>query len=543
MRLIYTLLALLFALNVSGQSNQKYWVLFTDKPTSAVELPRLGPDALQRRLKNQVALDSHDFGVPAHYINKVWDMGIRPIVVSRWLNGFSAELTPEQYSRLEALPMVREIRTVARAVYTEGSEAQCDPRDDSDVYTQLSMIQLDQLHRLGFSGKGIKIGVFDNGFHRVDSLSPFSHLFAENKIKFTWDYVSNHSEVFDPCVHCRHGTNVFSILAARHPGELVGAAPDADFYLFRTENDSSETTREEDFWVAAAEAADSMGVEVFSTSLGYYDFDDGSSYFGQLDGKTAIITIAAEIAASKGIVVVNSAGNSGGRGINAPADGPNVIATGSVNRCENLSGFSGRGPTSDGRIKPDLMALGEYTSFLPSNGVVRSGNGTSYSCPLISGLVACLMQAAPQATAQEVRQALLETASRADAPNNDFGWGIPSGLKALEQLTGNPFSPTDGVNPLNGDEFLVYPNPSQGTVYFTLNTSLGWTGAAPEDPWTYVAELTEPSGKVVWQSEVVTRPGAQVYVVPNQNRKGLFFLRFYLRERPEVFYVAKVIID
>ncbi|MEO0473223.1 MAG: S8 family serine peptidase [Bacteroidota bacterium] len=331
-----------------------------------------------------------------------------------------------------------------------------------DTYLhQLQMVGLDKLHQAGYSGEGVLIAVFDNGFLGVDTINGFEHLFRENRIYAARDFVDGDDNVYESCNHCRHGTNVLSILAAKMPGYLIGTAPDASYLLLRTEDDSRENPQEEDNWLAAAEYADSLGAQVFTTSLGYFDFDgeENDYQLSDLDGNTATITRAGDIAASKGIIVVNSAGNSGTRGINAPADGDSILAIAAVDQCQDLAPFSSRGPSFDGRIKPELAAMGSGNTLLRHDGSLARGSGTSFSCPIISGLTACLLQAAPNASNLEMYDALFQSASQFDAPDFDIGYGIPDGAEALRILAGSEAiqkGPTDF--PLS----ILYPNPNQG---------------------------------------------------------------------------------
>ena len=390
-----------------GFSQSKYWVFFTDKGDFQKVSPSLSPEALQHRALRKIPLDVRDFPISPVYLSPFHQQDIHIQVRSRWLNAVSARLTEEEKVWVGSLPFVREIRPVAKGLHPTEMEEDCSNQPQVGTHwRQLNMIGLDVLHRNGWTGKSVNIAVFDNGFDAVDTLEGFEHLFEEYRVLATRDYVEGDETVYHPCVHCRHGTFVLSIMAAKMPGELMGSAPDAAYMLLKTENDSSETHQEEDNWVAAAEYADSLGAKVFNTSLGYRWFDEGEGDYDwtELDGETAIITIAADIAASKGILVVNSAGNNAGAGINAPADGKQVLAIGAVDECAEYASFSSRGPSTDGRVKPDLSAMGEQTFILNPNGEVRRGNGTSFSAPLIAGLAACLWEAISDGQARRYRR-------------------------------------------------------------------------------------------------------------------------------------------
>jgi subtilisin family serine protease len=389
-------------------------------------------------------------------------------------------LTPAQRAEVEQLPFVQRIQRIGGGLQAAEIQEECEdiPQVNSHL-RQLNMIGLDVLHRNGYSGKGVTIAVFDNGFYQVDSLEGFAHLFQENRILATKDFVDGDESVFHTCSHCRHGTFVFSILAAKMPGQLIGSAPDANYLLLRTENDASETHQEEDNWVLAAEFADSMGAQVFTTSLGYSRFDAGEGDYSRedMDGNTAIITRAADIAASRGIIVVNSAGNNSTRGLSAPADGDSVLAIGAVDKCETYASFSSQGYSADGRVKPDLSAMGQMNFFLHPDGSIRQGNGTSFSCPTVSGLTACLLQAFPEAGVGDMYDALKRSADRFDNPDRFYGYGIPSGTNAFERLQ-TRYSASDLDTTLHyGDPFaagamLVFPNPARDRFWLRFGPEM-----------------------------------------------------------------------
>lgn len=462
MKYILLLLVLLFAaIQLSAQP--KYWILFTDKIQISHQEPALSPLALERRINQHISLDIHDYPLTKAYVTQISKLEIQISQQSRWLNAVSARLTSSHISILSQLPFIHEIRPVATAQLTEANS--CNPEKDYDTYlAQLSQIGLDDLHANGFRGEGVRIAVLDNGFSGVDTIQAFQHIWDRNGFIFEDDLVEKGTGIFGTCRgSCKHGTRVLSVLAAFLPQRLIGGAPDADYLLFRTENDISETHQEEDNWLAAAEKADSLGVDIIVSALTYKDFDLGEGDYkdSEIDGKTAIVTLAAEIAASRGILVVNSAGNDGVGGISPPADGPHVLAIGSVSQEAVLSSFSSRGPTYDGRIKPDLVARGDQTRLLYSNGSVNSGSGTSYAAPLIGGLAACLWQAdKKQHTAAEMRQILRESGNQYDAPDNDVGYGLPQASIAYQELTGNTLICAPPRSNWQIELGQIYPNPA-----------------------------------------------------------------------------------
>ena len=522
----------LMCLPAWGQA--RYWVFLTDKDPQAA--PALSPAALANRARQGITPDERDRPLRPAYVAAVAGTGAQVQHHSRWFNAVSATLTPAQVAAVAALPMVRAVTPVQRLARPVALQDECPEEPFAGQHLrQLQMLGLNALHQQGYTGEGVTVAVFDNGYYRVDSLPAFAHLFEEGKILATRDYVDGDDDVFAPCVHCRHGTYVFSILAARAPDRLIGAAPDARFILLRTEDDYGETHQEEDNWVAAAEFADSLGAQIFTTSLGYFDFDPGQGDYrsSDLDGNTTIITRAADLAASRGILVVNSAGNNGFRGINAPADGDSVLSIGSVNECGAYSPFSSQGPTADGRLKPDLVAMGEFAFFLHPDGSMRRGNGTSFSCPLVSGLAACLLQAAPAAGGMDLYDALVRSGDRYATPDNRLGHGLPHAGRALAEL-GQDTLPAFAYSPPFGlREVIAYPNPSRGA--FTLALSPGHPPMAAAKVEVFdlagrqVASHVEPLDAVSWRVHL-----------PGPFRPGFYTLRLIDQDQPAVRYLLKL---
>ena len=320
--------------------------------------------------------------------------------------------------------------------------------------TQLEQINVPVVHDLGYSGNGVIICVLDAGFNNLEHQA-----FTSMNIANQWDFVNNDGNVDDEgdMGSGSHGTMTLSTIGGFYEGQLIGPAFGATYLLAKTENTDSETQVEEDNWVAGAEWADALGVDITSTSLGYIDFDDGTGYSpAELDGNTAIITIAADIAAGKGILVVNSAGNGGGgtTTIGAPADGDSVLAIGAVYSDGSRTFFSSVGPTGDGRIKPEVMAMGSDVYVADTYGnYYTTASGTSFSCPLTAGAAALLWEMVPNASNMDIFEALKMTANNADAPNNYYGWGIIDIYAAYEYLAqiysySVTFNVTDGTNPI-----------------------------------------------------------------------------------------------
>ncbi|WNJ17741.1 S8 family serine peptidase [Pontibacter sp. G13] len=516
-------------------AQDKYWISFTDKGdlSQAQRTVALSPEALANRAVLGIPLDETDYAVNPAYLTGIMESAqVKVLRTSRWFNAASANLTFEQYQQIDALPYVADI-TPVRSHSTTLKMGMTDECPETPYVgtaaRQLTMLKLDRLHANGLTGKGVRVAVFDNGYYRVDSLEAFEHIFEENRIVGAYDFVDNDDDVFNSCVHCKHGTYVFSILAARMPDVLIGSAPDAEFILLRTENDYSETHQEEDNWIAAAEYADSLGARIFTTSLGYYDFDEGEGdYFNSdLDGQTARITIAADIAASKGIVVVNSAGNAGSRGLNAPADGFDVLAIGAVDACTDIAGFSSRGPTADGRVKPDLVAMGSGNFFLDPSGSVRTGGGTSFSCPIISGLTACMLQAAPEAPRALIYDALKSSADRFEDPDNSYGYGLPDAVTATQALfeggfargaSGQLLDPSLGYgHPFPQERMVVYPNPSAGDIHLAFES--------PRARFPALIEMYDLTGRLVWSRQEEISNDNLMVRIPAARTTGIFMLQ------------------
>jgi subtilisin family serine protease len=526
----------------------RYWVEFTDKSESAHLSPTqlLSPRAWQRRVRQGIPPDHRDYPVSPGYLAHLTHLGIEWRVASRWFNAVSAPLTAAQQAQVLSLPFVRGIRPIRQ--YQQPAEVveTCpDSATRNGYLRQIEMIDLDLLHRNQLTGQGVLVAVFDNGFENVNQLPGFDHLFAQNRILGTRDYVDGDEDVYHGCSHCRHGTYVFSILAAVMPGQLIGAAPGASYLLLRTENDDSETPQEEDNWVAAAEYADSMGADIFTTSLGYRDFDGQADDYhrNDLDGNTATITRAGDLAASRGIVVINSAGNAGATGLNAPADGDSILAIGAVDNCEAYASFSSQGPTADGRIKPDISAMGRGNHYLHSDGTLRRGNGTSFSCPLVTGLAACLIQAYPGVSNVDLYRVLRESATQAEAPDNLLGYGIPRGIDAWErlqtefpQLAANPDLETEVTryDPFGPSSLAIFPNPTSGQVYLSFSVALNVA--------TLRLEWVDLMGRRLSQQVVDFADMGNPYRLPAPRSAGVYVLRLLNHSNDDLMFMRKVII-
>ena len=443
----------------------KYWVFFTDKQVTAsmLEHPEniLSERSIARRQTQYIAINESDFPVSKNYIKQLQKQGVMVLRTSKWLNAASVFATVQQIEELKKLPFVSSVKPVM--TLERQAESMVEIRTTLTSYSygnswnQVSMLGGNVLHDAGSRGQGMLIAVLDGGFSGADTVPAFDSLYAQNGILLTKDYVDGDTNVFH---RGSHGTSVLSVMAANLDGQLIGTAPQAQYILLQSENQINETTIEEDNWVAAAEFADSVGAQIITSSLGYTTFDGGiGDYtYNDLDGRTATTSIAALMAARKGILVINSAGNEGGsswRYIITPADADSILAIGGVDEFGQRVGFSSIGPTADNRIKPDICAKAQGVVVANSFGTLSAANGTSFSAPLIAGLSACLWQRHPSATNFQVRTAIMESASQFLMPDTLMGYGIPNFVLADYYLSviGNE----EFTQP--GSEVMLYPNP------------------------------------------------------------------------------------
>jgi hypothetical protein len=474
-----SLLLILLSLQITAQvAPDKYRIYFKDKnhSTYSLEHPEefLSEKALERRTKQNIQLIDNDLPVSYYYLDSLRNLGATVLNTSKWLNTAviytSDPKLPGKLSTLDFIKDLRRITTTQSFSYNNPekfNQSKLAPKNSNDFDygesgTQLYLHNGHILHQNGFQGQGILIAVIDAGFYNVNTLPAFDSLFAKNQIVSTYDFVDRESSVYED--HS-HGMSVLSIIGGNIPGQLIGSAPKANFLLLRSEDANSEYPIEEDNWATAAEYADSAGADIINTSLGYSVFDDpAQSYtYSDMDGNTAYITKAADIAASKGILVVVSAGNEGNTSwkyISAPADGDSVLAVGAIDRYNTYVTFSSQGPTSDGRIKPNVAAMGYQTTVQDIFGQVVLGNGTSYSAPIITGLSACLWQAIPNLTNMEIIERIEQSSNNYLNPDNFLGYGIPDFARAANLSAIN--------QPVSNLTITAFPNPftKSLTVYF-----------------------------------------------------------------------------
>lgn len=525
-------LALLLGLTARPTAAQgvvrRHLVYFRDKANSpyAVGRPQefLSARSLARRSRQNIAVVARDLPVNPTYVAQVRGVaGVKVVYTSRWFNGAVVSCDSTALRAIAALPSVRQAQTLSKnpkpyrggtptpaantANRVTGTRAQYGP-----AYKQDDLIGAVAMHDAGFRGEGMQIAVFDAGFPGVDQIPALQPLFTENRVLGTRNFVDGNKNVY---LRNNHGTNCLSTIAGNREGFYVGTAPKASFYLCITEDANSEHPIEEANWLAAAEYADSVGVDIISSSLGYSDFDDPSPAYtyADMNGRTAISTRAAVIAARVGMLVVNAAGNEGNAAwhyITAPSDADSIMTVGAVDSMVRRASFSSFGPTADGRIKPTLVSMGLNSAVLNTVGNVTRGSGTSFACPILAGMVAGLWQANPALSAQQIIMALRSTASQSSAPDNNLGYGLPNFNSANTfAKTLPPPKPEIGDTPL-----AVYPNPTDDGM-LQLSVPLNLRGLALQ------VRIIDSRGRLVTTRELPAAAAVEQLPLPGI-AKGLY---------------------
>lgn len=467
-----------------------YRVWFNEKTSNVNDYEPeelLSTAAIARREKYGIPfLTESDLPVSRQHIDALSGSGLILRCTSRWLNTalFSAT-QPKDLAALEEYEFIDSISLVKHPAEpvkkSQNKYGITEIHDQQAEFDPRIPINGHLLHQSGLTGRNVKIAVLDAGFAYADVIESLELMRNRGGIVATWDFVNRNDHVYD---YHSHGTSVLSILAGTLPGIIHGTAPGADYILLRTEDDNTEYPIEQDYWVAAAEYADSAGADIITSSLGYYTFDDHSmNYtFDDMDGNTTFVTLGADMAASKGILVVSSAGNERNKEwirIIAPSDGDSVMCIGAVKHDLTISDFSSSGYSSDGRVKPDVVAPGVAIPIQFEPGVWHSGSGTSFSCPVISGLCASLMQAVPNASPVQIMNAVRESSDRYTRPDSLYGFGLPDFLKALRLAEERySFIPevemTAGPNPFT-EEIILWFHESPVQLEVTVSTVNGNT--------------------------------------------------------------------
>ena len=442
-------LALNVTLGVAAQfistDTLKYRISLKDKAATTYSLDKpeqyLSLKSIERRKRQNLPIDSTDLPVCKKYVDAIRQKGAHVLVTGKWENFVTVSCNDSTIIKhIAQLPFVRSTEKVwkgnVQKTTVRDSLVNKPLRSDSlygPAITQIAMSRADLLHEAGFKGQGMTIAVIDAGYHNVDKITAMSNI----KILGTRDFVNPQGDIY---AESSHGMCVLSCMAMNQPNIMIGTAPEASYWLLRSEDEFSENLVEQDYWAAAIEFADSVGVDLVNTSLGYYEFDDPTKNYRyrDLNGHFALMSREAGKAADKGIVVVCSAGNAGAgpwKKITPPGDAENVLTVGAINKKALLAPFSSVGNTADGRVKPDVMAVGASSDVMGTDGNLRRANGTSFSSPIMCGMVACLWQACPKLTAKEVIELVRRSGDRAGFPDNIYGYGVPDLWKAYQSQT------------------------------------------------------------------------------------------------------------
>jgi hypothetical protein len=521
-----------------------FWIGFTDKNNSEYSLDHpemyLSERAIQRRINQNIAVDSLDLPVKQTYIDSVLTLEVELVHASKWLNGITVRCDSATLAdSLGNWSFIREVQLTkpgmsTKSLHNKFADEQLSDRApiDTSVYGasvhQIGMMEGQVLHNENFRGQGIQIAVLDAGFYKVDELPAFDSLWANNQILGTKDFVNPGDDFFSTNYH---GMSVLSCMGGNIPGELIGTAPKASYWLLRSEENDSEYIVEEDNWVAAAEFADSVGVDIINSSLGYTEFDDASTNhtYADMDGKTTRVTRGANIAASRGMLVFASAGNERDNSwfrIVAPSDGVNVIGVAAVDANFSPAFFSSAGPAVDGALKPNVSAMGYSTTLQRSNGTVGIANGTSFSSPVLAGMAASLWQAYPEKTAVEIKTALEESGHLYNSPDSLQGYGVPNMQVACSLL-----NPAAADITTENRSWTIFPNPVKDRIVLKSATNIQ---AGRLDIKLYALD-----GRMVnnWQL-----PAAPIVTLNNleTTESGIFLLLVKTKTGVETFKINKI---
>lgn len=541
------LLFLAFALitNIFSQSHYKFAVYFADKSpvgypyNLSSPLDFLSQRSIDRRTKYGIALTTTDLPVAPSYIAGV--LGISDSIKfynkSNWLNcivvGTNDSTLADSIDQLSYVSQVKWIYKGAKPQTANDFPGTFGPPatltgtgygiDYGLADTQSTMMSLDYLHRKNYHGKGLVIAVLDVGFTNVAGITSFDHLRDSSRILGTWDFVANEQSVAGDG---SHGMHVLSCMGGYIPGQFMGTAPQASYWLLRTEDGGAETISEEYNWVAGAEFADSVGADMINSSLGYttFDFPSMDHTYADMNGITCVGSIGANIASSKGILVCNSVGNSGASSwhyLGAPSDADNILAVGAVKSDRSNASFSSFGPSSDGRIKPDVSCMGQASWIIGLIGIPQTGNGTSFSSPILCGAVACLWQKHPDKSNLEIMDAVRRSAHTFSNPTDQYGYGIPNfGVadKLLEAV--------DFTNYFVDQKIVVYPNPvTSMQISFDMYTNVS------ED---MIISISDGEGKVVYNEVMPTyEKSLNTYVLGfnKELARGTYILSIYTSQK------------
>lgn len=524
------LLILLLISTFSATAQEGYHVLYLSNKVGTeytIEEPQnfLSERALFRRSKQNINLESRDLPVSATYVQQISEAGLEVIHTSKWLNAVLVKTSQLALDSAKKLSFVSSSEYVAPLGSQNNSRTYFSDNNKSTTYSknysiqeeanapQNAMLGITRMHQLGFKGEGMFIAVLDGGFIDLNEISAFKHLYTDGRVIAERNFTAFGKSIYQ---YSTHGTKAASTIAGLVDGDYTGVAPNASFVFCVTEvsASNSEFKIEEFYWLVGAEFADSIGVDIITTSLGYNTFEDENMNhtYSEMDGKTTIIAKAASRASEVGIVVVASAGNEGNKAwekITTPADVENILTVGSVDVNRIKSNFSSFGPNADGKIKPDVTCMGTSTTLIDGNGI-GSASGTSFSAPQIAGLAAGLWQALPELSNLEIMDLIREAGSQADAPDNELGYGIPTFSRAYGEITG-----LENLDNLKG--IIIYPNP-------VVNNLINLKMTNGNDLGNFTFQIVDAQGKEIFFTSVNNIGQSTQIQIPNLS-KGMYLVK------------------
>ena len=539
-------IAIFFFATTSSAQFTKYIVRFKDKagtPFSINDPSKfLSAKSIQRRIKQNITIDETDLPITPSYIDSVRLAGNVTILdKSKWLNQVCIETTDAvALTKINNMSFIINSQPLMRPVivqsplnnkFNEQIDSITTPQSINnlaDFYNygnaarQIHIHEGEYLHNKGFHGEGMLLAILDAGFYHYLTLPAFDSVRNNNQIAETYDYVNNETSVDEDHPH---GMQCFSIIAGNIPGQLVGSSPGAKYYLYRTEDAASESPVEEQYWAAAAERADSIGIDVISTSLGYSTFDNPTfnHTYADMDGNTTIVARAADFAAKKGMIVVVAAGNEGNNSwhyIISPADADSVVAVGAINSSGIPASFSSYGPSVDGQVKPTVASIGVATALSLTGGTIGAGNGTSFATPNLAGLVTCLWQAFPEFSNMEIIQAVVKSGSIYNSPDDRIGYGIPNFRIAFDDLEQQ--RALKNVNAILGDKNIkAYPNPFKDNFSVLVKPLSSGAGTFA---------LYDATGKLLLLKTVTLQKDQSQFIRFNDLQplsRGLYILKYF----------------